>query len=227
MPLRLYLFQIPNVNEAFLKDKISLIHIDLKKKITKHKFLKDQWHAMISSLSVKEILSKELKVSPNALNIELTPFGKPHLSNNQKYFNTSHSKNVSLLATDETPVGVDIEYMEKIKDYESLIPQFSELERKEFYLRDQAAQERFFYELWVLKESYVKAIGKGLSCPLQSFTIRMSNDIPSHNQCVEEDESWHFKKYSLFENYICAVCTKHTEFPKEPITIHVEELLGM
>lgn len=227
MSLRLYLFQIPEVNTAFFKDKISLIHSDLREKITKHKFFEDQWHAMVSSFSIKHILSQELEIAPDALNIELNAFGKPLLSGHQKFFNISHSKGISLLATDETPVGVDVEYMKRINDFESLIPHFSEIEKKEFYLRDKPAQEKFFYELWVLKESYVKAIGKGLSCPLHSFTIGVNDEIPSVIQSAEEEGMWFFKRYSLLDNYIGAVCAQHTDFPQEPITIQAEEILGM
>ncbi|WP_257149478.1 4'-phosphopantetheinyl transferase family protein [Bacillus cereus] len=30
----------------------------------------------------------------------------------------------------------------------------------------------YFYDLWTLKESYIKAIGTGLSTPFNSFTIK-------------------------------------------------------
>ena len=30
----------------------------------------------------------------------------------------------------------------------------------------------YFYDLWTLKESYIKTIGKGLYTPLNSFSIK-------------------------------------------------------
>ncbi|MEI3612720.1 4'-phosphopantetheinyl transferase family protein [Pseudogracilibacillus sp. SO30301A] len=63
-----------------------------------------------------------------------------------------------------------------------------------------------FYKYWTLKESYVKAIGKGLSIPLNSFTIVNDNNI----YFIEEEQN---SNYYLYQqkfnfNYALAVCTQ-------------------
>lgn len=71
--------------------------------------------------------------------------GKPHLENNNVYFNYSHSKNYILLAISKCEVGVDIEEDRKIYDTVS-----------NKYLNGAGPEERLKY--WVIKESYVKLI---------------------------------------------------------------------
>ncbi|WP_142334820.1 4'-phosphopantetheinyl transferase family protein, partial [Bacillus pseudomycoides] len=53
---------------------------------------------------------------------------------------------------------------------------FSVKEIEDLNLKLPIEKDDYFYDLWTLKESYVKAIGKGLSIPLNSFTIKKSEE---------------------------------------------------
>lgn len=96
--------------------------------------------------------------------IERDEMGKPFLKGGEVFFNVSHSGAYIAIAVSEKPVGVDIEGMRTIRDgmYRKVVqPQEQELIG--------AARERDFLRLWTLKESFVKAEGKGLRIPMKEY----------------------------------------------------------
>ncbi|MCF6094294.1 4'-phosphopantetheinyl transferase superfamily protein [Microaerobacter geothermalis] len=112
-------------------------------------------------------------------------------------------------------MGVDIEQIRPI-DMEIANRFFTQEEREVLFHLPGNDQLSFFYELWTLKESFVKAIGQGLSCPLDSFGFDMRNyphtitllDIKGRDKM-----EWHFKKYFLNKDYCVAICANFRYVP--------------
>lgn len=91
----------------------------------------------------------------------------------------SHSEGLCLAAVSDSEIGADTEYMD-ISDPARLIRisqrYFTEDEQK--YVLE--APEKHFYEIWCAKESYMKYIGKGFSCPMPSFSVLSGELYFSH-----------------------------------------------
>ncbi|MBL1224604.1 4'-phosphopantetheinyl transferase family protein [Enterococcus sp. BWR-S5] len=103
--------------------------------------------------------------------------GKPQFLDAPFHFNISHSGDWLLCAWSDTPIGIDVEKTEIIFDYLDIAKHFfhPEEHRKIQDLRKHK-QLPYFYKIWTAKESYVKYLGKGLSCPLSSFSIEEKNE---------------------------------------------------
>lgn len=103
--------------------------------------------------------------------------------------------------------------------------QFTHEEQQTYYMKPKEQRVDFFYELWTLKESYMKATGKGLSCSLQSFNIRIIGDEASLSRGIDLDTAWYFQRYTFDNQYKCAVCSRHKGFPEKALVIKAYDLL--
>jgi len=123
---------------------------------------------------VRQILSEYLSVPPATIEFELGHSGKPRLSAARHAtdlsFNYSRSGNELLLALSAThEVGVDIERRRgAVELFDIAVQHFSPIECQ--ILRNCATPEETFFRCWTAKEAVVKAMGLGLSQPLNEFT---------------------------------------------------------
>ena len=227
MSLNIYTLFLTKPDNEILENIIIHFPDQIKNKILKYQFLTDKWRACLSELLIRKILSEELNVNSNALKICSDENLKPYLNNFLRQFNLSHSNNLIVLATDETPIGIDIEYVKPLEGLEDILSYFSQKEQKAFFSKNKNQRLDFFYTLWTLKESYIKAIGKGLNSPLDSFTIDVSEKNISLISSVNSNAQWSFKRYQISDNYKCAVCAQHTQFPESLTIVKASDLLQL
>lgn len=102
------------------------------------------------------------------------PQGKPYVSGDERKFNISHSGDYIVLAVSDTEVGVDIELMnERHLDVAERVYTAEELDwmRGEKEPEDRNKIKKRFFRLWTLKESVMKACGKGFLLSPESFSV--------------------------------------------------------
>lgn len=83
-------------------------------------------------------------------------------------------------------------------------------EDEEKITHNRKCQERFF-KLWTLKESYVKAMGKGIAFPFQMITFRIEEDVTDGERIICNIPNWKFSQFRFQNNYIIAVCEECTQ----------------
>ena len=98
--------------------------------------------------------------------------GKPAFLNHPEiHFNLSHSDTLVACALSDTPVGVDVQHLVKLRDglvrYTMSDEEIAAFEA----LDNDDAKQLLFTQLWTLKESYVKATGRGLTHDFPAFEI--------------------------------------------------------
>ncbi len=226
MALNIYLLFFTIIdNNTFKKFYLKLPN-KIQNKIIKYHFLIDKWRTLLSELFIRKILSDELNVALDDLDIYVSYYKKPYLKNFKRQFNLSHSNNAIILATDDYSVGIDIEQVNSLENLNFLISHFSKKEQKDFFSKKKEKQLDFFFSLWTLKESYIKAIGKGFHYPLSSFSIDIKKENISIIDHIDSNESWYFKCYKI-PNYKIAVCAQHNQFPKNLKIVKTSELLQL
>lgn len=137
--------------------------------------------------------------------------GKPYFKDkNGIFFSLSHSGDFVLCAVSDTEVGCDIE---KIAEADPGIARhfFTAAEHDRIAsLPDKAAKTKEFYRYWVLKESFLKATGRGLSLSLDKFEINTDGPITVSQTAYKRD--FFFSEYDGITGYCCAVCSKTKPF---------------
>jgi len=137
---------------------------------------RDAQRSLIGDVLVRCVLCERLHLWNHQLRFDQNPFGKPHVRHGEGVrYNVSHSGSWVVCAVGRHEVGVDVQ---RVRPISLGISEryFSPAEHADLLARPEAERLACFYGLWVLKESYVKAIGRGLSVPLDDFTVRPGAD---------------------------------------------------
>jgi len=117
---------------------------------------------------LREMLGAAVGEAPGALRFAQNAHGKPELAGAPVHFSASHSRDRMALATSEVSVGCDIEAVDAGLDWQPLAARlFAAEERKELAREGVAG----FFRCWARKEAFVKALGVGLSYPLDAFAV--------------------------------------------------------
>ena len=149
-------------------------------------------------------------------------YGLPEFS----AFNLSHSDRWVMCAASmdaaapDVRVGCDIEKRGQLR---SRIAErfFCEEERNAVFSgeNEEERTDRFF-RYWVLKESFMKATGKGMALPLNSFCIRLGQPSVLVRQPEEFPERYYYREYEVEGlPYKMAVCSTDEEIDTK---IHTE-----
>lgn len=180
----------------------------------------DQYHPkaarlfLISRVLVKIVLADKLGILAHEVNIQLHSNGKPFVQGNKAvYFNLSHSADVIILAvTEEGEIGVDVEEVDHEFEWMRVdsVLDLSEIEWiKENELIDPFSIYQRFFQIWTLKEAYIKCTGHGMSSHLKKLNFHVS---PEHIQFSDSTknsqnaEQYHFQSYIYDGNFIFSIC---------------------
>lgn len=115
-----------------------------------------------SRTAMRHVLAERLSADPKAIDIRLSPKGKPFTNGCE--FSISHSGAWFAMALSDRPVGIDIEILRPRR-------QILELARRFFSARDYRVLaemagthvDRAFHRQWVAKEAALKAAGVGIA----------------------------------------------------------------
>lgn len=168
---------------------------------------------------VRTVLSRYVEsVAPAAWCFTVNDYGKPAIDPARHdaalYYNLSHSQGRLALAVARQPtLGIDIEGCTRPRRVSRIATRYFSTDEVQALLQlDEAAQLERFYELWTLKEAYIKACGLGLAIPLQQFGFALDTPGKIRVQFSAEREdiarAWRFWQLDIGAGHRLALALK-------------------
>lgn len=160
-----------------------LLSADEQARHDRYRHERDRNLHLTARLMTRTVLSRYVPgISPRDWKFRPGPHGKPEIAAPEMqielerhsfdwHFNVTHTEGVVVLAVAQgSPVGVDVERVDRPMNFEGLARRFfAPEEAAVIEAADEGQRAALFYRIWTLKEAYVKAIGKGLAHPLDAF----------------------------------------------------------
>jgi 4'-phosphopantetheinyl transferase len=193
----------------------SLLTAEELSKQARFHFVADRYRYLLTRALVRTVLSRYVPVHAHAWRFAHGPFGRPHIQapnveeGRTLNFNLSHSDGLVVLALARNiDIGVDAEYIENapVLDADHF---FSPTEARALRALPSTQQSERFFELWTLKESYVKANGMGLQIPLDSFSFALDDIGTIGFSILNADENaqrWKFWQFQPTGEHMVALC---------------------
>lgn len=158
---------------------------------------------------LKEAVDDRLRTAFASMGIEYSretlcfgDYGKPYFKDyNNIFFNISHCTELAAAVIESCEVGIDAE---NIRQWHPRVAKRSFSERELSVLNSSDDKDEMFFRIWTLKESFVKAIGIGISYPLKTCEFVINGDEIQVYGCG----GYSFSQIVLNERFVCSLCIK-------------------
>lgn len=198
--------------DILFQEFMECIETYYQEQILRYRFWEDRQRSLLGHILSRYALINQFHYNNNEIAIAKNLYGKPYLCGHSNIsFNISHSKDWVVCAINEVDIGIDVQEIKGIKL--SIAEQFFTKEEND-YLSSLKKEDQLqgFYDIWSLKEAYVKALGFGLSMPLKDFSIIKTLD--SIQLESTKDMKYYFRQYAIEDGYKLSVCSKKNNFCK-------------
>ncbi len=204
------------VENADLNPFFQILAVDERRRAEKFYFPNDRLKYIVRRAALRYILGNYCGIEPARIRFGYNEFGKPFLinetANNSVNFNISQTGEIAVCAVAfGAEVGVDVETIVKDKPNAEIAERFfsaNEIEE----LRDTSADRKdaAFYRCWTRKESFIKAIGAGLSYPLQNFSVSTSAEFLSQiSFAASPTQSWNTLTFAPASQIIASIACQN------------------
>jgi 4'-phosphopantetheinyl transferase len=213
----------PLLEEGLYRTLLGYVTTGKKERIQRFLHYEDALRTLLGDILTRYLICQRLGLKNQQLLFSKNEYGKPFLVNaGHLHFNIAHSAEWVVCALGEAAVGVDVEKIAPVDD--DLAKRiFTPEEYRTLISKNRTEQLPYFYALWTIKESYLKALGKGLAIPLTSFSVICS---PAGKIKVRDVDDWYFKQYDWGETYQLTVCAAANDFVDTVKVITHEECLA-
>jgi 4'-phosphopantetheinyl transferase len=191
---------------------------DERGRVERFRFERDRRHSLVARGVLRMVLGRYLGMSPQEVRFGYGPAGKPHLATGQPLqFNLSHAGALLLIAVaNGRALGVDVEQVRTDFEVEDVATHFfSPAEQRALATLAGASQVGAFFACWTRKEAYIKALGDGLSHPLDQFDVSL---LPGEEACLigtrpdpAEARRWRLAALDVAEGYKAALAVEGAE----------------
>lgn len=214
----------------------SWLAADEAERAARFRFDKHRRAFVLGRAVLRAMIANYLRMAPADVQFAYGAKGKPALANSRcpLSFNVSNSGDLAAYAfTVDCEIGVDIEHRRRVVDIESIGRRFfAPSEVIELMTLPEANRHEAFFNCWTRKEAYIKAVGDGLSVPLDSFEVTLRPGDPARmlslNGSAAAAECWTMHSFTPDPEYNGAIayCDHPRPVEAQPL-MSVDELLGV
>jgi 4'-phosphopantetheinyl transferase len=183
---------------------------------------------ILGRAALRALLASYLGIPPAEVRFLYGPQGKPALADpsSSLRFNVSNSGNLAAYVfTTGCEIGIDVEQHRALHDFENISRRFfSPEETAELLQLPSAEKTTAFFNCWARKEAYIKAMGGGLSIPLDSFRVTLRPGVGARMVSIGGSEDagrrWTLNAFDPAPEYAGAIA-----YRDEPRSLHASPLV--
>ncbi|MBE0530072.1 MAG: 4'-phosphopantetheinyl transferase superfamily protein [Rhodospirillales bacterium] len=179
-------------------------------------FERDRLSYMAAHALARGLLSAWAGGEPSAWRFTVGPHGKPEVltpvTAPRLRVNLSHTRGLAAaVVAEEHDVGIDVEWLDRRPASGDLARRFfAPVECAQLEALPPAMADEAFLSIWTLKEAYIKAIGKGLAQPLDSFAFILDPLAIRFEAGMEDDAAdWLFRQFRPTPRHLMALALRH------------------
>jgi 4'-phosphopantetheinyl transferase len=194
-----------------------------RERCAKYHFFRDHLAFLVGRAQLRSALSRYVGIPPRQLVFTHTQHGRPEVVSTEEFpdirFSTSRTTGLEVclivLAID---AGVDIEKISRPLDPMEIADHFfSPEETNDLRSLPAALRLERFFSYWTLKEAYAKALGFGLSLPLNQLSFDLDAEggprLITGRQHPDEPLSWQFVQLRLASSYLLSAALRRGHGP--------------
>lgn len=219
---------IGNINDYTIEYLGGFVSAERIKISERYRFESDRKRTLLAHAMLGYAVSRShpgISLPPEPV---IDKYGKPHIyAPDELFFSLSHSEDYAICVIANRPVGADIE---EIKNENKGIADRFFAKEEQMLVTDPLS----FYRIWTLKESFIKALGAGMSLPMDSFGVCDLNEktgtcryqscgAPIKNEAVElirkshtDEKSKYYKVSGMSLNVIPGYSMAYAVTDAEP-----------
>jgi 4'-phosphopantetheinyl transferase len=213
------------LSAGLLAQLYTTLSADERGRATRFHFDKHRSRFIAARGLLRMILGAYMGLAPERIQFIYGRNGKPGLRGDPLQFNVSHSEDRALYALAlNVPLGVDLERLRWSYDLDEIaLSTFSSTECLEYRLMHDRKTEAFF-RCWTRKEAFIKAIGDGLSYPLDRFDVSLDKraQLLSLDGNHERAGQWSLYHLSPEEGYVGALAIQTRSYQVYGFRLHGE-----
>ena len=194
---------------------VALLSDAERQRASRFLFERDRDRFIVARACLRQLLAARLCTAPDSVELVYGAHGKPALApwyaDTDLRFNVSHCDDLTLYAFScGREIGIDVEAVRPIRDADDIAARFfSQRENRAYRALEPSDRPLGFFQCWTRKEAFIKALGDGLSYPLNRFDVSLAPGEPAQILRVEDAPGdrcgWRLESWSPAPGFVAAV----------------------
>lgn len=242
--IQLMLVEEAAIDDGLLAQYAPLLSSDERTRHDRMHTPADRRRFLITRAAIRNALSECVPdVPPVDWQFTRGPHGRPEIAGpvdaSGLTFNISHARGlIAIVIAREGKLGVDVERVDRLVDVTAVARRyFAPEELSDLQAQPEAEQRNFFFQLWTLKEAWVKANGTGLAKSLGHVSFALTEhsiDLQLAGESNELSAAWQFwqlrpsAKYQVAIAYAAeSVSCRSGPCPRSSMKLSINDMIPM